>query len=135
MYAAKHQTECRDPNGGVQARAVGAEWVCNPIGTTTISTNQTLQSSQELNYPPKSTLGGTHGSSCICSRGWPYRASLGGEILGSVEAEFPSVGECKGREAGVGRQVGRHPHRGRGMEEGVGGLWGGGTGKGITFEM
>jgi hypothetical protein len=29
------------PNGGVRERAEGAERVCNPIGRTTISTNQT----------------------------------------------------------------------------------------------
>jgi hypothetical protein len=44
----------------------------NPIGRTTISTNQTPQSSQGLNYQPKNTHGGTHGYSYICSRGWPY---------------------------------------------------------------
>jgi hypothetical protein len=37
------------------------------------------QSSQGLNHQPKSTHGGTHGSSRICSRGWPYWASMGGE--------------------------------------------------------
>jgi hypothetical protein len=30
--------------------------------------------------PPKST----HGSSCTCSRGLPYLASMGGEVLDSV---------------------------------------------------
>jgi hypothetical protein len=35
---------------------------------------------------PRSTHGGTHDSSYICSRGWPYLASMGGEVLGSVEA-------------------------------------------------
>jgi hypothetical protein len=34
-----------DPNGGVRGRNEGAEGVCNPIGRTTISTNQTFQSS------------------------------------------------------------------------------------------
>jgi hypothetical protein len=38
----------------------------NPIGRTTISTNQ---NSQGLNHQPRSTHGGTHGSSPICSRG------------------------------------------------------------------
>jgi hypothetical protein len=36
--------------------------VCNPIGRTTISTNQNPQSSQGLNYQPRSKHGGTHGS-------------------------------------------------------------------------
>jgi hypothetical protein len=43
--------------------------VCSPIGWTTKWTNQYPQSSQGLNHQPKSTHGGTHGSSCICSRG------------------------------------------------------------------
>jgi len=28
-----------------------------------------------------------------------------------------------GSEAGVDGQLGKHPHRSRGMEEGLGGLW------------
>jgi hypothetical protein len=28
----------------------------------------------------------THGSSCICSRGWPCHASMGGEALASMKA-------------------------------------------------
>jgi hypothetical protein len=68
-------------------------------GRTTISTNQTPQCSQGLNHQPKGTHGGTHGSSCICSRGWP--------CLGiNVKARCPSVGECESREAGVGGWVG-----------------------------
>jgi hypothetical protein len=35
----------RDPNGGIRERTEGTEWVCNPIGRTTISMNQTSQSS------------------------------------------------------------------------------------------
>ena len=74
VLVAKHWTEHWDPNGGVRARTEGgAEGVCNPIGRTTVSTNQ---SSQGLNHQPKSILGGTHGSSSLCSRGWPCRASL-----------------------------------------------------------
>jgi hypothetical protein len=30
----------RDPNGELRAKTEGAEGVCNPIGRTTISTNQ-----------------------------------------------------------------------------------------------
>jgi uncharacterized protein YqcC (DUF446 family) len=44
------------------------------------------QSSQGLNHQFKSTHGGTHGSSRICSRGWPCQASMGGEALGPVKA-------------------------------------------------
>jgi hypothetical protein len=41
--------------------------ICNPIGRTTMSTNQ---GSHCLNYQPRSTHGGTHGFSNICSIGW-----------------------------------------------------------------
>jgi hypothetical protein len=47
------------------------------------------QSSQELNNQPKSTHGGTHGSSCICIRGWPCWTSMGGEALG------PEMTQCR----------------------------------------
>jgi hypothetical protein len=40
--------------------------------------------------------------SCICSRGWPSRTSLGGEGLGLPKIICPSTGECQGQEAGVG---------------------------------
>ena len=66
------------------------------------SMNQTSQSSQGQNHQLKSPHGGTHGSSCICSKGWPCQASKGGEVLGPVKARCPSVGECQGQEAGVG---------------------------------
>jgi hypothetical protein len=41
MLVANHWTELRVPNGKVQERTEGTEGVCNPIGRTTISTNQT----------------------------------------------------------------------------------------------
>jgi hypothetical protein len=59
------------PIGGVRERTEGAERVGNRTGRTTIQTNQTRQRFQGLNHQPKSTHGGTHGSSYICSRGWP----------------------------------------------------------------
>jgi len=43
MPAANHWTEHGDPNGGVREKTEGAEGVCNPIGRTTISTNQTSE--------------------------------------------------------------------------------------------
>jgi hypothetical protein len=98
-------------------RTGGTEGVCNPIRRTTISTNHTPQSSQGLNHQPRSTHGGTHGSSCICSRGFPCLASVGGQALGPVNAQCPSVGECYDREAGVGAWVGKAPHRSRFLED------------------
>jgi hypothetical protein len=79
-------TEPRDPNGGVRERTEKAEGNCNPIGRTTISTNQTTQSSQRLNHQPRSIYGGIHDSRCISSRGWLYLVSMGGKNLVSVEA-------------------------------------------------
>jgi len=31
-------------------------------------------------------------------RGWPCRASMGGEDLSPVKAGCPGIGECQGRE-------------------------------------
>jgi hypothetical protein len=78
------------------------------------------QSSQELNHKPKSTHGGSHGSSYICSRGWHCWTSMGGETLGPGKASCPSVGECQGGEVGVGGRVGEYPHRSREREDGIG---------------
>jgi hypothetical protein len=129
---------CRDSNGGVRKRTEGAEGVCNPIGRTTISTIQTPQSSQGLNHQQTSTHGGTHGSSCICIRGWPYLASMGGDALGPVKAQCPSIGEWMlgwwGGSGWVGGWVGEQPYRskerGMGWEFMEGKPW-----KGIIFEM
>jgi hypothetical protein len=89
-------------------------------------TNQYPQSSLELNHQSKKTHGGTHVSSCICSRGWPSQPSMGGEALGPVKALCPSTGECQGQEVGVGGLGSRGGHRGFSGRK---------LGKGITFEM
>jgi hypothetical protein len=39
-------------------------------------------------------------SSCICSRGWLRRPSMGEEALAKIIC--PSIGECQGQEVGVG---------------------------------
>jgi hypothetical protein len=95
MLTAIHWTEHRVPNEGTRERTQGVEGVYSPIG----GTNQYPQSSQGLNYQPKS---GTHGSSCICSRGWPCRSSMGGEAFGPVKVLCTSIGECLGQEVGAG---------------------------------
>jgi hypothetical protein len=41
-------------------------------------------------------------SSCVCSRRWPNRPSLGGEALGLAKIICPSTREYQGQEAGVG---------------------------------
>ena len=58
MYTAKYWTEHGESEGEVRARTVGVEGVCNLIGRTTISTNQTpSQSSQRLNHQAKYAQG------------------------------------------------------------------------------
>jgi hypothetical protein len=59
--------------------------------------HQTPQSSQRLSHQTKSTYGGTHGSSCIYSRGLHNLASTGGKMLGPVEASCPSLREILGQ--------------------------------------
>ena len=54
---------------------------------------------------------------------------MGGETLGPVKAQCPSVGECQSREAGMGGWVGEHSHRTTGRGRGYG-ISGGETGKG-----
>ena len=129
MLTAIHWTKHRVPNEEVRERTQGVEGVCSSIGGTIIWTNQYPQSSQGLNHQPKSTHGGTHGSRCICSRGWPSWSSMGGEALSPVKILCPSIGECQGQEAGVGGLVSR------GGGDGIGGFLEGGTRKGQTFEM
>ena len=62
--------------------------------------------------PIKGTHGGTHGSSCICSRGWPSWSSMGGDAIGLVKVLCSSIGECQGQEAGVGELVSRWKGKG-----------------------
>jgi hypothetical protein len=52
MLTVKHWTEHWVPNGGVRERTEGAEEVCDSMGRTTTSTQQTPppQSSQSLNH-------------------------------------------------------------------------------------
>jgi hypothetical protein len=101
----------------------------NALKAWTVSSHQDLpcrameQSSQGLNYQPKSTHEGTSDSSCICSRGWPYLASMEGEALGPVMDQCTSIEEYQGGESGVGRWVEEDPLRSRGgRREGIGSL-------------
>jgi hypothetical protein len=54
---------------------------------------------------------------------------VGGETLGPVKAQCPSVGECQSREAGMDGWLGEHSHRTTGRGRGYG-ISGGETGKG-----
>ena len=88
MLTVIYRMEHRAPNEEARKSAQGAKGVCNPIGRSTIWTNQ---------YPPLRAPV----SSCICSRGWPSQQSMGREALGLGKTICPSTGECWGQEAGV----------------------------------
>jgi hypothetical protein len=93
VLAAIHWTEHRVPNEGARENTQGAEGVFSPIGGTTIWTNQYPQTPQGLNHQSKKTYGGTNGSNCMCSRGWPSQLSMGEEALGPGKALCPSIGD------------------------------------------
>ena len=75
------------PNGGARERIQGAE------GSTTLLEEQQY----ELTSTPRA-----HVSSCICSRRWPSRPSLGREALGLANFICLGTGECQGQDVGVG---------------------------------
>jgi hypothetical protein len=105
-YPVIYWMDHRAPNEGARENTKGAKGVCNPIGGTTIWTNQ---------LPPPAPQSCV--SSCICSRECPSQPSMGGESLGNSKTICPSTGECQGQEAGVD---------GLGSKAGGGyrGLWG-----------
>jgi hypothetical protein len=86
MLTVSYWMEHRAPNCGARESNQGAEGVCNPIGGTTIWTNQF----------PRARV-----SSCTCSRKWPSCPSLGGEALDLAKIICPSSGDCQGQEAGM----------------------------------
>jgi hypothetical protein len=69
-------------NKGVRERTKRVEGDFNPTENTILSTNQSLKSSQVLSHQQRSI----HGPGCICCRGWPCYASMGGEVLGPMTA-------------------------------------------------
>jgi hypothetical protein len=102
MLTAIHWTEHRDPNDGARE---GLQLLRR--------NNQYPQSSQGLNHQLKNTHGGTHGSSCISSRGWPSQSSMGRETLDPVKALCPrgipgpgSRSGCVGEQGTGGRGQG-----------------------------
>ena len=85
MFTVIFWMEHRAPNGGARESIQGAEGVCNPIGGTTIWTNQ---------YP------GARVSSCICSRrlsSWP---SLEREAPWSCKLYIPQYRGTPGPRSG-----------------------------------
>ena len=87
MLLVIYRMEYRAPNGGARESTQGAQGVCNPIGGTTIWTNQ---------YPRARV------SSCICSRRWPSWPSLGREAPWSCKLYMPQYREMSGPRSGSG---------------------------------
>jgi len=85
VLASNHWNENRTPVGAISERIERVDGDWNPMRTT-MSTNQ---SSQGLKYYTKNLHGLTHGSSCICIRGWPYWPPMEGEALGPAKFEPP----------------------------------------------
>jgi hypothetical protein len=78
ILTVNHWTELGDLNGRARQRTEGTGEDCNPIRPT-ISMNWITQSFQGLNHQLKSIQGGSQDFRYICSRGWPYLTSMGGE--------------------------------------------------------
>ena len=108
MLTSTHLTEHRVPNEGAREKTQGVEGVFSSIGGTK-SMNQPVPPELPGTKPPTKeyTHGGTHGSSCICSKGWPSWPSVGGEAIGPVNVLCSSVEECQDQEARVGGLVNR----------------------------
>jgi hypothetical protein len=88
-----------------------------------ISTTQTPESSQGLNQQAMSTHGGTHGPSHICINEWLSMASMFGEALSLVKAQFPSVEEYQNSDLGVSGWERMHPFRSKGRKGGAECFW------------
>jgi hypothetical protein len=89
MLAANHWTEGWVPYGGDEGGTEGAKGVCSSMEGVTVSTDQTPPTPEGLGHQPESTHGGIYGSGCICGRGCPCWASVGGDALGPEEFDAP----------------------------------------------
>jgi hypothetical protein len=77
----------RAPNGGARESSQGAKGICNPIGGTTLWTNQ---------YP------GALDSSCIYIKRWPNRPSLEREAHWTCKLYMPQYRGTPGPKRGSG---------------------------------
>jgi hypothetical protein len=69
MLTINHWTEHGDPNVRVRGKTEGAKGLGNPMGNTTISTNQTHPPPElPVTKAPKNKYTWFHGFSCIYSR-------------------------------------------------------------------
>ena len=121
MLAANLWTELGVPNGEGGDDTERVEGICSPMRRATASTGQISQTSGGLDHQLKRSHRETHGSGRIWGRKWPSCTSVGGEVIRPEGVPFSNVGEFQGGKAGVGGWVGKHPHRGRGREDVIGG--------------
>jgi hypothetical protein len=77
----------RAPSGGARESSQRAKGICNPIGGTTLRTNQ---------YP------GALDSSCICIKRWPSRPSLEREAHWTCKLYMPQYRGMPGPKRGSG---------------------------------
>jgi hypothetical protein len=97
----------RAPNGGARERTQGSKGICNPIGRTTILTNQ---------YSPELLFLAAYVSEVgLVSHQWKERS------VDLANFRYLSTGKCQGQEVGVG-----------GWGNGWGSVWGT---FGIALEM
>jgi hypothetical protein len=87
MLTVSYWMDHRAPNGGARESTQGAKGNCNPIGGTTIRTNQ---------YP------GALVSSCICIKRWPSQPSLEREAHWTRKLYMPQYRGTPGPKRGSG---------------------------------
>jgi hypothetical protein len=88
MLTVSYWMDHRAPNGGVRESILGAKEICNPIGGTTIWTNQYPSELMSLAaYVSEDGLVGHH---------WKENP------IGLANFICLSTGECQGQEVGVG---------------------------------
>jgi hypothetical protein len=87
MFTVSYWTDHRAHNGGARESTQGAKGNCNPIGGTTIWTNQ---------YP------GALVSSCICIKRWPSQLALEREAHWTGKLYMPQYRGTPGPKRGSG---------------------------------
>jgi hypothetical protein len=88
MLTVSYWMNHRAPNGGTRESTQGAKGVCNPIGGTTVCSNQ---------YPLELvSLAAYVAEDGLVSHQWKERS------IGLANFICPSTGECQGQEVGVG---------------------------------
>jgi hypothetical protein len=87
MLTVSYWIDHRAPNGGARESTQGAKGICNPIGGTTLWTNQ---------YPRALD------SSCICIKRWPSWPSLEREAHWTCKLYMPQYRGTPGPKSGSG---------------------------------